>query len=366
MKVLITAPSLNENANVSGISTLVRQIINRGAADFYHFRAGKQDGGKTGGNWFLEQILLVPRFLQTIRREKIDVVHLNTALVPLSIGRDFALAAAARIAGRPVLLHLHGGRFLMNEFKSRPLAALAEKMFRAASVIVVLSEHEKESLIRRWRDLDVRILPNAIATDEALDAERDSKKEKTIVFLGRLHESKGLHEIIEACRILKSEGFDFQFNCFGAGTLKEFFVGEMARVLGDKFYFGGVAAGAEKWRQLAASDIFLLPSRYGEGLPMAMLEAMAAGCVVVASDVASVRAVIEDGENGFLIEPYNTAQVVEKLKFLLSGKADWESLREKARATVEAKFAFDDYIVNLQSLYAEVSSLASDAEARTK
>ncbi len=357
MKVLITAPSLDENANVSGISTLVRQIIEHGAADFYHFRAGKQDGEKAGGRWFLQQILLVPRFLQTIRREKIDIVHLNTALVPLSIGRDFTLATAARVAGRPVLLHLHGGRFLMNEFESRPLAALAEKMFRAASVIVVLSEYEKESLTRRWRNLDVRILPNAVATGEAVNAERDSKKEKTIVFLGRLHESKGLHEIIEACRVLKSEGFNFQFNCFGAGALKDFFVGEMSRILGDKFYFGGVAACAEKWRQLAASDIFLLPSRYGEGLPMAMLEAMAAGCVVVAADVASVRAVIKDGENGFLVEPYNTAQVVEKLKFLLSGKADWETLRRRERATVEEKFAVDDYTVKLQSLYAEMFSL---------
>jgi glycosyltransferase involved in cell wall biosynthesis len=357
MKVLITAPSLDENANVSGISTLVRQIIKRGAADFCHFRAGKQDGEKTGGNWFLQQILLVPRFLQTIRREKIDIVHLNTAVVPLSIVRDFALAKAARIAKRPVLLHLHGGRFLMNEFESRALALITEKMFRAASVIVVLSEHEKESLTRRWKNLDVRILPNAIATGEIPNIERKLNEEKTIIFLGRLHESKGLHEIIEACRILKNENFNFQFNCFGAGALKDFFVGEMTGILGDKFYFGGVAAGAEKWKQLAASDIFLLPSRHGEGLPMAMLEAMAAKCVVVAADVASVRAVIKDGENGFTVESYNTAQVIEKLKFLLSGEADWESLRREARSTVEEKFRIDDYVVRLQSLYAEISSL---------
>jgi glycosyltransferase involved in cell wall biosynthesis len=267
------------------------------------------------------------------------------------------LASAARIAGRPILLHLHGGRFLMNEFESRALALITEKMFRLASVIVVLSEHEKASLTRRWRDLDVRILPNAVALTEIPPIERALKEEKTIVFLGRLHESKGLHEIIEACRVLKNENFNFQFNCFGAGALEDFFVGEMSRILGDKFYFGGVAGGAEKWRQLASCDIFLLPSRYGEGLPMAMLEAMAAKCVVVASDVASVRAVIKDGENGFTVEPYNAAQVVEKLKFLLSEKADWESLQRQARATVEEEFAFDDYIVKLQRLYAEIPSV---------
>jgi len=357
MKVLITAPSLDENKNVSGISTLVSQIIKRGAVEFVHFQAGKEDGEKTDGRWFFQQLWLVPRFLQMIRREKIDVVHLNTALAPLAIARDFALAAAARTAGQAVVLHLHGGRFLMEEFESRSLASLTEKMFRLASVIVVLSEHEKESLTNRWKNLDVRILPNAVPVDEISNVERQSKNVKTIVYLGRLHESKGLFEIIEACRILKDEGWTFQFNCFGAGDLKDFFAAEMAKILGDKFYYGGVIAGAEKWQQLAASDVFLLPSRYGEGLPMAMLEAMAASCLVIAADVASVRAVIKDGENGLMVEPYNAAQVVEKLKFALSSKVGLESLRRNARITVEEKFAMDNYIQKLENLYAETLSL---------
>lgn len=357
MKVLITAPNLDENANVSGISTLVRQIIKHGAARFVHFQAGKQDGEKTGGRWLFQQLSLVPRFLNTIRREKIDIVHLNTTLVPMAIARDFALAEAARIAGQPILLHLHGGRFLMEDFDSRALAFTAEKMLRLARVVVVLSEHEKTSLTSRWKNLDVRILPNAVAVDQIRNVERESKTEKTIVYLGRLHESKGLHEIVEACRVLKSEGINFQFNCFGAGELKDFFVSEMTDILGDKFYYGGVAAGAEKWRQLGRSDVFLLPSRYGEGLPIALLEAMAAGCVVIAADVASVRAVIKDGENGLMVEPYNAAQVVEKLKFALSAEADLESLRRNARLTVEEKYALGDYLKKLENIYQEIFSL---------
>jgi glycosyltransferase involved in cell wall biosynthesis len=83
---------------------------------------------------------------------------------------------------------------------------------------------------------------------------------------------------------------------------------------------------------------------------------MAARCVVVVADVASVRAVIKDGENGLMVEPYNTAQVVDKLKFLLSGKADWESLRREARATIEENFTITDYIKKLEKIYAEISS----------
>ncbi|MBA3694609.1 MAG: glycosyltransferase, partial [Acidobacteria bacterium] len=143
---------------------------------------------------------------------------------------------------------------------------------------------------------------------------------------------------------------------FGAGALKDFFIAKMSQILGENFYYGGVISGAEKWKRLAESDIFLLPSRYGEGLPLAMLEAMAARCVVVVADVASVRAVIKDGENGLIVEPYNTAQVVEKLKFLLSGEADLEILRRNARATIEENFAITDYVKELEEIYAEMSS----------
>ncbi len=356
MNILITAPSLDEKENVSGISTLVRQIIKRGAATFYHFQAGKRDGERIGAQWILQQIVLIPRFLRTIRRERIDLIHLNTTLTPLAIVRDFALVAATRIARQPVLLHLHGGRFLMEDFQNRALAAMTEKMFRRAQKIIVLSEIEKQSLTNRLQNLDIEVLPNAVAFDEAVPSERKLKTEKTIIFLGRLHESKGLAEIVEACRILKNENFDFKFRCFGAGEAKDFFVAEMTEILGENFFYGGVAGVAEKWKQLAASDVFLLPSRYGEGLPVAMLEALAAGCVVVAADVASVRAVINDGANGFLVEPYNAAQVAEKLRDLLLDKIDWKHLRANARATVETNFSIDDYIKKLEKIYAEISS----------
>ena len=356
MNILITAPSLDENKNVSGISTLVRQIIKRGQSRFYHFEAGRRDGEQINAGWIFRQTLLTPRFLSATRREKIDLAHINTTLVPLSIVRDAALVLAARTAKLPILLHLHGGRFLMEDFDNRILANITEKMFRAADKIVVLSEYEKVSLERRWENLPVEVLPNAVEIDEVPLIERESESEKTIIYLGRMHESKGLFEVIEACRILKNENFQFNFRCFGAGALKDFFVREMSKILGSKFYFGGVIAGAEKWEELAKSDIFLLPSRYGEGLPMAMLEAMAANCVVVAADVASVRAVISDGENGLMVKPYNTSQIIEKLKFLLSDRADWKKLQRNARATVESKFAIGDYVEKLEKIYAEIAA----------
>ncbi len=353
MKILITAPSLDTSHNVSGISTVVRQVIEHANAEFYHFLAGREDRENFGINWILKQTTIVPHFLRQLRREKIDVVHINTALNPLSIVRDFALTMTARMARKPVLLHLHGGRFLAEDFQSETLAHLAKKMLQKSDAVVVLSKIEKRIIERRWQNLNVKVLENAVSLDEIPDIKRN-RDEKTLIFLGRLHESKGLHEIVKACRALKKAGFEFRFRCFGAGALKDFFIAEMTEILGEKFFYGGIVSGAEKREELAKADIFLLPSRYGEGLPMAMLEAMAAQCVVIVSEMASVGEVVKDGINGFLVAPQNVSQLIEKLKLILSKEIDLEMIEKNARKTVEEKFNLNDYIEKLEKIYGEI------------
>ena len=101
MKILITAPSLDEKENVSGISTVVRQIIENSEQEFSHFTAGRKDGKKNLAFWIFDQVLLLPRFLLKIRQEKPDILHLNTALTPLAIGRDTVLAKVAKSMKTP-------------------------------------------------------------------------------------------------------------------------------------------------------------------------------------------------------------------------------------------------------------------------
>ena len=351
MKILITAPSLETRHNVSGISSVVAQIVARGTSEFYHFTAGRRDGVKIGAGWFFWQFSIPSRFRREIRDKKPDVVHINTALAPLSIMRDAALAKAAK---KPILLHIHGGRFFTEDFDRNLFAHLTGKMLQCAKVVVVLSEIEKEFIEKRWKNLDVRVLENAVALDE-VQTRKPETIEKTIIFLGRIHEDKGLREIAQACRVLKNENFGFNFKAFGAGQAAESFTREMTEILGEKFTFGGVASGADKWRAFAASDIFLLPSYY-EGLPVALLEAMAAGCVPVASRIGSIPSVVRDGENGFLIEPKNVSSLVEKLKFLLSETAVWENLRRNAQATIEKNYNLKDYIEKLESIYKELAT----------
>jgi len=354
MKVLITAPSLDENRNVSGISTVVRQIIKYSAFKFDHFEAGRQGGEESRLLWLAGQLVLPVRFLQRIRSFSPDVVHINTGMTWLAVCRDAVLGMAARFAGRPVVLSVHGGRYLVEPFASGLMERIAGQMLRRSRSVLVLSELERNLLLKRWPDLSIDVLPNAVPTD--VSVERDGQNElPVLIYFGRMHESKGIGEIIEATKILKAKGSSFVFRAYGDGPERERFVGEMRQVLGESFEDGGVVSGDEKWQKLAAADIFLLPSRYGEGLPMALLEAMAAGCVVVTSDNASITTVVSDGENGYIVEPENARQLAETLGSLLNDRTLWKPVQLAAAATVRDRFGIDSYIAKIDSIYSDAA-----------
>lgn len=346
MKILITAPSLDENENVSGISALVRQIVQKGGHEFFHFQAGRKDGERSGFSWLVKQALLVPRFNSFLKRVDPDVVHINTSLVKRAIARDVLLAGAAKKAGKPVVLHIHGGPFAAGEFE---WWHLGKNLLNQANKVIVLSELEKEAINERIPGLDIEVLPNAVAVDEIPVTTRENTA-KTILYFGRLDANKGLDEIVEACRALKEAGLEFRFNCYGAGPQGREFIDWMLEALGEDFYYGGVVTGDEKWRALAENDIFLLPSKY-EGLPMALLEAMAAGCVPVVSNVGSISTAVTDGVNGYFVDEEN---LVSRLKELLSGEADLAAMSRAARATIEKNFDIKDYVERLNGIYKAV------------
>jgi len=346
MKILITAPSLDENENVSGISALVRQIVKRSWHEFFHFQAGRKDGERSGPIWFLKQIMLVPGFNNFIKRTKPDVVHINTSLVKRAIARDVLLAGAARKMKKPVVLHVHGGPFAAGEFE---WWHLGKNMLNQANKVIVLSEREKEAILERIPELDIEVLPNAVPVDEIAETPRGPVA-KNVVYFGRLDETKGLDLIVEACAALKEKGLEFRFNCYGTGPQGREFIDQMLGVLGDDFYYGGVVTGQDKWRVLVENDVFLLPSKY-EGLPMALLEAMAAGCVPVVSNVGSIGTVVEDGVNGVFVDE---TDVADRLGELLSGGFDLAGMSGRARETIRERFDIKDYVKKLDGIYREI------------
>jgi glycosyltransferase involved in cell wall biosynthesis len=331
---------------------MISNIIEHCGCEFVHFRAGRKDGEKSGMGWLMSQLRLPFSFRRAIAASDPRIVHINTAFEPRSLVRDFALA---KFAGkRGVVLHVHGGRFVMEDFPNPMLGAVARKLLGTATRVIVLGDAEAARILNFAPGTKISVIPNAVVLKDFPQADRAWGR-KNIVYLGRLQEAKGLSEMVEACRLLTVQGFKFKFVCFGTGPDETEFIRRMTAVLGDDFHYGGVISGPAKVQALNSADIFLMPSRF-EGLPLALLEAMAAGCVPIVSNKGSIPSVVEDGRNGFLVDPGDITQIVGKLKFLLSeGEPGWNEYRRNARETIQARFDIGIYSQKLKDLYAEIS-----------
>jgi glycosyltransferase involved in cell wall biosynthesis len=168
-----------------------------------------------------------------------------------------------------------------------------------------------------------------------------------VVYSGRLDRAKGALDLPEIDRKLVRSGWEVRWTVFGAGPE----AGALRQAFADceRVELAGALAPAEVAARLADHDVFVLPSRF-EGLPLSLLEAMAAGLVPVCSDLRSgVRDVIDAGENGFLVPAGDSDGFAEAIaglardRILLErcSRAAAERVRVRFDASVRAHAFFD-------------------------
>ena len=157
--------------------------------------------------------------------------------------------------------------------------------------------------------------------------------------VGRLSVEKGFDILIQAADQLLSEGHDFEVWIVGEGDQREPLQSLIDRLgRGDKIRLLGYRTDTIEVYQ--AMDIYALSS-LREGLPNVVLEAMALGIPVAATRIAGVPLLVQDGQNGLMVEPGSKADLANALGRLLSDSDLRAKLGREARATVEAGYSFD-------------------------
>jgi len=350
--ILITAPSLDENINISGIASLTKTIISNSVGQtYFHFKTGKKDAEGKGLKWVMNQLLLIPRFIGFVRNNKIDLIHLNTDFTPASIVRDyFILMVARRILRRKILMHIHGGYLLMNPpKKSTLLYFLINGMLKNAAIRVVLSGIEQREIFNAY-GAACTVMPNAVEILEET-VTKDFSGKLSMLFMGRIIKSKGIFLLAECLGQLSKYFTEINLKIYGIGPDLQKFQQQLSGIPGLNYEYCGVARGTEKARAFRAAHIFLLPSLYGEGLPIAMLESMNYGCVPVVSDDASIGTVVKDGSNGYLVSKGNIRQLKDKLIRVFDNREKLKELSTNAKLTIDTSYNLNNYITALNQLY---------------
>jgi glycosyltransferase involved in cell wall biosynthesis len=305
----------------------------------------------------LDMVLYNMKLLAVIKKRKIDVIYSNCIRGALSIG------LAAKISRTPHLWYIKG------ELENRLLDTIG---FALADKILFFCEsnkHDKHpNLVKRYEKkidiLKIGINPATIIEIEQKDKAMLTKElfidqqHTHILYLGQLYAPKGVHYLLEAIGLIAKEFPNIKLYIVGDPILDEYMGYKEKLVHIVQRYKLTNTVVFTGWRTdaleiLSLMDILVHPS-LKEGFGRAVLEAMALGKPVVASKVGGLREIIEDGENGFLVEPGNSMEIAEKLSILLKDKELRTKFGKSAREKVFSEYLIQDKILRLEQIWAEM------------
>lgn len=367
MEVIITAPSLDPSQNVSGVSAVVRFIIdNNKACRYVHFEMGKRDAERGGLRRIVSLAKAFREWRRLLREKPESIVHYSFPLSTRSILRDPLFIREAIRQGHRVIVHIHGGLYLTAKTIPFMQRHILKRVFSWDVPFVVLSDLERQLVIERFGAKRVTVLPNCVdvPVDVPVPVPVDVPVNVsvpvdvpvlTLGYIGRIEENKGLEELLAACRQLKEEGLPFRLEIAGKEEREGEFLPRFDELLGSNFRYAGVVCGNAKAEFFRRLDVFVMPS-YFEGLPISLLESMSYGVVPVVTPVGSIPTVVEDGKNGLLTAVKEVQPVADAIKRLAEDRRLLMEMGRNARETILTRFSPSNYVEKLNNLYITTST----------
>lgn len=132
------------------------------------------------------------------------------------------------------------------------------------------------------------------------------------------------------------------------------FIEKQEKEVSSNFFFLGSISNVETYLEKCAVGILCSTKIYGEGISNSVLEYMAAGLMAIATDIGATSEIIQDGENGFLIAPDSSKEIVEKVKLIKNNPDMGLKMVANAMNTIELKFNYDENIQKINHLYEKV------------
>ncbi len=298
---------------------------------------------------FVKSVLFWPGILLVLKRIEADVVHANGMEVGMSA------VVSKKLFGTPFVIWGQGSDIYLSSAFEKPIHRL---ILANANKAIALTEHMKLEMQRIYAAGDILVIPNGIDPENFHDLSRKQsraklqigEKENIIVFVGTLRPVKGVEYLIRAVAILNAKAQDVRLIIVGDGEDRrdlENLVEELH--MEDVVTFIGRVPNEKVPAYLVASDVFVLPS-LSEGFALVNLEAMACGLPIVASEVGGLPDLIQNGENGFLVEPGNPHQIADKITLLLDNDSLREKISGKNKEKVKA-YTWESVVYQLETIY---------------
>lgn len=293
--------------------------------------------------------------------KRYDAVHVHWVVPNAALVADIA-----RRHGAPLVISLHGSDVFLAE--RLPLAGtLARRAFDVAGSITACSaDLQRRALALGAAAERTHTVPYGVDVD-AFSPHADTRgvRERLgvpgdavlVLAVGRMVEKKGFEYLVEAAALTGGAYFVIA----GDGTLRGALEAR-ARALRAPVTFSGNLERREVAAALAAADVAVVPSIVDsagnvDGLPNALLEALAAGCAVVATNVAGIPDVVQDGEHGLLVPQRDPRELAEVLNRLVREPETRERLGREGRRLARERLSWDAAARAFEGCYGEAAAL---------
>lgn len=242
---------------------------------------------------------------------------------------------AARRLGCPLVYHVHSPvgrdseRGLTNKLNTMIESWSLKRVNRMICVSNSLSNYMSELGHAKEK---IRVVSNGVAVINDLPQREPPSGVWTIGTMALFRPRKGTEVLLDALAILKSKNIPVKLRAVGPFETSDYEKEIMAQVdrlnIGDMIQWTGFQTNVNE--QLRQMDLFVLPSLYGEGLPMVVLESMANAVPVVASHVEGIPEAVRDNIDGRIFEPGNANDLADKLSDLIGDQSKWKSMSQNA------------------------------------
>ena len=348
MHLLMLGPGLDVQGGVASVERLILDRLPPSA----HARhvATMVDGSYVTKLWtFLKALIAIEQAISN----DVDLVHIHFASDASSARKELVARQVLR-KGKKVIMHAHGAEYRrywreMTPAQQRRTLGVLTRL----SALIVLGEVWREFFVAAGVPSErIVVLPNPVILPDSIP-DRRGKPRVNFVYLGIIGHRKGAFELVEAIRELPAGSRDLCHFVFAGNGETDSLRGLVAKhELEATIEVRDWVDSRERDQLLADADAFVLPSR-NEGMPMAMLEAMAWGLPVICTPVGSIPAVVTDGYNGLLIDPGDVSGISAAIMRLVRNDAERTTMGSAARRTVEP-LAVEKYMERLQRLYTMV------------
>ena len=276
-------------------------------------RLGKGFSVPTNGS--VGTITLSPRYISQVQdvleRERFDVLHFHEPFVPFL---SLVLLRESRSVN-VATFHAYGGWSPAYEFGSRALRGYADRLHGRIAVSAA-ARH----FIDRYFPGDYKVIPNGVDMDRfrrAVPLARWQDGTRNILFVGRFEPRKGVLDLLKAYRILRKTGCECRLLLVGGGPQER----EARRYVATRrlrgVEFVGRVSDDERDQLFRTADVYVSPATGRESFGIVLLEAMAAGAPIVASDIHGYKGVVRRGREALLVPPRAPKQIALSIGRLL-------------------------------------------------